>query len=53
MKSEGTIATSVARKGGRGMAVDRKASFMVQEFRKFGIVRPSDLGRMCTMLMAS
>ena len=37
MESDGTIATAVARKGGRGVVVDRKASFMVQEFRKFGM----------------
>ena len=37
MKSEGTIAISLARKGGRGVAADRKASFMVQELRKLGM----------------
>ena len=37
VESDGTIATAVARKGGRGVAVDRKASFMVQEFRNFGM----------------
>ena len=37
VESDGMIATAVARKGGSGVAVDRKASFMVQEFRKFGI----------------
>ena len=30
VESDGTIATAVARKGSRGVAVDRKASFMVQ-----------------------
>jgi hypothetical protein len=35
VESEGTIVISVARKNGRGVAVDRKASFMV--FRKFGM----------------
>ena len=31
VESEGTIATAAARKGDRGVVVDRKASFMVQE----------------------
>ena len=29
VESDGTIVTAVVRKGGRGVAVDRKASFMV------------------------
>ena len=37
MESDGTLEIAVARKGGRGAAVDRKASFMVQELRKFGM----------------
>ena len=37
VESDSTIATAVARKGDRGVVVDRKASFMVQEFRKFGM----------------
>ena len=37
VESDGTIATAVARKCGRGVAVDRKASFMAQEFRNFGM----------------
>ena len=35
MESEDTIMTAVARNDGRGGAVDRKASFIVQEFKKF------------------
>ena len=35
VESDGMIATAVARKGGRGVAVDRKASFMVQELKNF------------------
>ena len=31
MESDGTIATAVARKGGRDVAVDRKALFIVEE----------------------
>ena len=37
VESDGTIATAVARKGSRDVAMNRKASFMVQEFRKFGM----------------
>ena len=37
MEAEGSIATSVARPGNRGVPVDRKASLMVREFKKFKI----------------
>ena len=37
VESDGSIATGVARRGGRGVAIDRKASLMVQELRKFGM----------------
>ena len=35
VESDGSIATGVSRQGGRGVAVDRKASLLVQELRKF------------------
>ncbi len=35
VESDGTIATAVARKSSRSVAVDRKASFLVQELRKY------------------
>ena len=35
VESDGSIATGVARRGGRGVAIDRKALLMVQELRKF------------------
>ena len=35
MESEGNIATSVVRPGSRGVAVDRKATLMVQELKRF------------------
>ena len=37
MEAQGSIATSVARPGTRGVAVDKKASFMVREFKKYRI----------------
>ena len=37
MEAEGSIATSVARPGNRGVPVDRKAFLMVREFKKFKI----------------
>ena len=38
VESDGTIATAVARKGGRGMAAKEKALFTVQEFSKCGMI---------------
>ena len=35
--SEGSIATAISRKGGRGVTVDRKVSLMVQELKKYGM----------------
>ena len=35
IESDGSIATGMSRQGGRGVAVDRKASLLVQEQRKF------------------
>ena len=35
MEAEGSIATSVVRPGARGVAVDRKATLMVQELKRF------------------
>ena len=37
VEAEGSIATSVARPGNRGVPVDRKASLMICEFKKFRI----------------
>ena len=37
VESEGSIATSLARPGSRSVSVDRKAMFMVQELRKYGM----------------
>jgi hypothetical protein len=37
VESDGSIATAVSRKGGRGVAVDRKAALMVQELKKYRI----------------
>ena len=37
VESEGPKETSVSRPGGRGVAVERKASFMVREMRRFGV----------------
>ena len=37
MEVEGSIATSVARPGNRGVPADGKASLMVHEFKKFRI----------------
>ena len=37
VEAEGSIATSVARPGARGVPVDKKASFMIREFRKYRI----------------
>ena len=37
VESDSSIATGVARRVGRGVAIDRKASLMVQELRKFGM----------------
>ena len=35
MESDGSIETAVTRKSGRGVAVDRKASLMVIELKKY------------------
>ena len=37
VESEGPIETSVARPNSRGVTVDRKASLMVQELKKYGV----------------
>lgn len=37
VEAEGSIATSVARPSSRGPAVDRKATLMVQELKRFGM----------------
>ena len=37
VESEGSIATAISRKGGRGVTVDRKVSLMVQELKKHGM----------------
>ena len=37
VEAEGPIETSVARPGGRGVTVDRKATLMVREFKKYGV----------------
>ena len=37
MEAEGPIETSVTRPSGRGVTVDRKASLMVQELKKYGV----------------
>ena len=37
VEAEGSIATSVARPGARGVPVDKKASFIIREFRKYRI----------------
>ena len=54
VEAEGSIATSVVRPGSRGVAVDRKATLMVQELKRFrmnitGISEPSGLGKQCIM----
>ena len=35
VEAEGSIATSVVRPGSRGVTVDRKATLMVQELKRF------------------
>ena len=35
--ADGPVATAVTRASGRGVAVDRRASFMVEEFEKFSM----------------
>ena len=37
VEAEGPIETSVVRPGGRGVTVDRKATLMVREFKKYGV----------------
>ncbi len=37
METEGSIATTAARNSSKSVTVDRKAVFMVQELRKFGL----------------
>ena len=37
VEAEGSIATAVARKSGRGVTVDKKSAFMMEVFRKFGM----------------
>ena len=37
VKEEGPITTALARRTNRGVTVDKKASFMVEEFRKFNM----------------
>ena len=56
VEAEGRVETSVVRKSGRSIMVDRKAALMVYEFKKCSmniageLVRPSGLERSCVML---